>query len=112
MVAGPFFSLNIARHKATVRTLEHPFVKTGSPDPAYFATTWPLICLLWQFAQWLGLPLAYPRRHSAVCQWTLPDMPQLADFGGFLYDPARPSQREMPTFAPTIARIANTRQWI
>jgi hypothetical protein len=56
--------------------------------------------------------LAYRGRHSAICQGTLPDMPQPADFGGFLYDPTRPSQCDMPTVAPTIARIANTRQWI
>jgi hypothetical protein len=47
-------------------------------------------------------------------------MPQSADFGGFYYDPVpntlayvkRCDGRNMPTVAPTIARIANTRQRI
>jgi hypothetical protein len=44
-------------------------------------------------------------------------MPQPADFGGFYNDPAhigisRCDGRDMPTVAPTIARIANTSQWI
>jgi hypothetical protein len=29
-------------------------------------------------------------------------MPQLADFGGFLYDLTQPSQRDMPTVAQTL----------
>jgi hypothetical protein len=47
-----------------------------------------LIRRLWQFAQWLGGPLAYCGRHSAICQGTLPDMPQPAVFGGFYFDTA------------------------
>jgi hypothetical protein len=66
---------------------------------------------MWQFAQGLGQLLAYCDHHSVICQETLADMPQQADFGGFLYDPTWPSQRDMPTVA-NIAQIANTRQWI
>jgi hypothetical protein len=40
MVAKPFFCLKIAHHKATVHTVAH---QSGSPDPADFATTRPLI---------------------------------------------------------------------
>jgi hypothetical protein len=42
----------------------------------------------------------YRGRHSAICQGTLP-----ADFGGFLYDPTRSSQRDMSTLRelPTLA---------
>jgi hypothetical protein len=32
--------------------------------------------------------MVYTGHHSSICQWTLPDMPQPADFGGFYYDPA------------------------
>jgi hypothetical protein len=47
-------------------------------------------------------------------------MPQLADFGGFYYDPASYlfsylsccDGRDMSTVPPTIAQSANTRQWI
>jgi hypothetical protein len=86
---GPFFSLKIARHTATNLRYSRASidVKTGSPDPAYFATTRPLIRRLWQFAHWLERPLAYRSRHSAICQGTLPDMPQPADFGGFVIRP-------------------------
>jgi hypothetical protein len=93
MVADPFFCLKIGCLKATVRRVPVPGitsvdVKTGSPDTADFATTRLLIRRLWQFAQWLGRPLAYHGHHSAICQGTLPDMPQPADFGGFYFDPA------------------------
>jgi hypothetical protein len=37
-----------------------------------------------------------------ICQGTLPDMQQPADFGGFLDDLARPSQRDMPTVTQTL----------
>jgi hypothetical protein len=40
------------------------------------------------FAQWLGRPLAYRGSYSLICQGTLPNMPQLADFGGFYYNSA------------------------
>jgi hypothetical protein len=45
MVPNPFFCLKIARHKATVHihTVRIHRCKTGSPDPADFATTRPLI---------------------------------------------------------------------
>jgi hypothetical protein len=84
-------------------------VKTDSPDPADFATTWHLICRLWHFAQWLGLPLAYRTVTSAIfqrsAQGALPDMPQPADFGGFFSVPVAICQRspkplrEVPRFA-------------
>jgi hypothetical protein len=32
-------------------------------------------------------------------------MPQPADFGGFLYDPTLPSQRDMPTVAETLHEL-------
>jgi hypothetical protein len=32
-------------------------------------------------------------------------MPQLADFGGFLYDPAGPAQRDMPTVVQTLREL-------
>jgi hypothetical protein len=32
-------------------------------------------------------------------------MPQSADFGGFLYDPTRLSQRDMPTVAQTLHEL-------
>jgi hypothetical protein len=56
-------------------------------------------------------PLTYHSLHSAICR----DVAWYATAGRFLYDPSRPSQRDMPTVAqtgPNIARIANTRQWI
>jgi hypothetical protein len=46
MVVNHFFHLIIARRKATVHTVPGSAsidVKTGSPDPADFATTRPLI---------------------------------------------------------------------
>jgi hypothetical protein len=46
--------------------------------------------------------LAYRGRHSAICQETLPDVPQPADFGGFLYDLTWPSQRDVSTVAQTL----------
>jgi hypothetical protein len=55
-----------------------------------------LLYQLWQFAQWLERPLAFRGRQIAISQGTLPVMPQPADFGGFLYDLIRPSQRDMP----------------
>jgi hypothetical protein len=60
-------------------------VKTASPDLADFATTQYLIHQLWHFAQWLGRPLAYGCRHSVIRQGALPNMPQLAGFGGFIF---------------------------
>jgi hypothetical protein len=53
----------------------------------------------------LGRPLAYRCNHSAICQGTLPDMPQPADFGGFLYDPTHPSQHDMPTVAQILREL-------
>jgi hypothetical protein len=93
-------------------------VKTGSPDLADFATTRHLIRRLWQFAQRLGRPLAYRGRHSAICQGTLPGMPQPVDFGRFYHDRSsnllayRAVTAALPTVASNIARIANTRQLI
>jgi hypothetical protein len=83
-------------------------VKTGSPDPADFAMTRHLNRQLWHFAQWLGRPLAYRRRHSAKCQWALPDMPQLSDFGRFFFCDGH----DMLTVTQTIARSAKNHQWI
>jgi hypothetical protein len=88
MVTDPFFCLKIGRLIATVHSNTSIDVKTGFPDSADFAMTRLLICRLWPFAQWLGQPLAYRSRHSTICQGALPNMPQLADFGGFYYDPA------------------------
>jgi hypothetical protein len=87
-------------------------VKTDSPDPADFATTRHLICRLRHFAQWFGRPLAYRAVTPVICQWlaqgALPNMPQLADFGGFFSLPGA----NMPTVAQPIARSAKNRQWI
>jgi hypothetical protein len=43
-------------------------VKTGSPDQTDIATTRHQIRRRLQLAQWLGRPLAYCGRHSAICQ--------------------------------------------
>jgi hypothetical protein len=67
-----------------------------------------LIHQLWHFPQWLGQPLAYRGCHSAICQGAMPNMPQLADFGGFFFCDGR----YMPTVAQTIAGSAKNRQWI
>jgi hypothetical protein len=84
-------------------------VKTDSPDPVDFATTRHLLCRLWHFAQWLGRPLAYHAVASVICQQSaqgaLPNMPQLADFGGFFSVPAAICQRS-PKSAE-VPRIAN-----
>jgi hypothetical protein len=69
-------------------------VKTDSPDLADFATT----------------PLAYRAVTSAICQRSaqgaLPDMPQPADFGGFISVPAAICQRP-PKPLCEVPRIAN-----
>jgi hypothetical protein len=46
--------------------------------------------------------LAYRGHHSVICQGSLP---QLADFGGFLYDPIRLSQHDMPTVTQTLREL-------
>jgi hypothetical protein len=33
------------------------------------------------------------------------NVPQQADFGGFLYDPTQPSQRDMPTVTQTLCQL-------
>jgi hypothetical protein len=81
MVGGPFFCLKSHSIKATVlKSYTSIDVKTGSPDPPDFATTRHLIRQLWHFTQWLCQLLSYRGRHSAICQGSLPDMPQPADF--------------------------------
>jgi hypothetical protein len=96
MVADPFFCLKIGRLKASID------VKTDSPDPADFATTRHLIYR----------PLEYRAVTSAICQRSaqgaLPDLPQLADFGGFFFW----AGRDMPTVAQTVTRSAKNRQRI
>jgi hypothetical protein len=96
MDADPFFCLKIGRLKATVRRVPHRCKNWFSIDPADFATTRRLFPRLWQFAQWLGRPLAYRGRHSAICQGTLPGMPQTADLGGFYYDSALNLKQNLP----------------
>jgi hypothetical protein len=120
MVADPFFCIKSSRLKETVHKVicTSINVKISSPDPADFAMTQLLICQLCPFSQWLGRPLVYRGCHIAICQGTLPDMPQLADFGGFYYDPASNLLAYHGVTAaicqqsPTMARSANTHQWI
>jgi hypothetical protein len=40
-----------------------------------------------------------------IWQGNFPDMPQPADFGGFLYNPTRPSQYNMPTVTQTLCEL-------
>jgi hypothetical protein len=87
MVADSFFCLKIDRLSVTIHKHIH-CCKNWLSAPADFAVTRLLICQLWPFTQWLGRPLAYRGRHSVICQGSLPDMRQQADFGRFYYDPA------------------------
>jgi hypothetical protein len=79
---------------------------------ADIAVTQLLFFRLWQFAQCLGGPLAYRSHTSLICQGTLPDMPQTAAFGRFLYTPDPAVTARYANDCPIIAQIANTYLWI
>jgi hypothetical protein len=86
MVADSFLCLKIGRLKAAVRRESHPWSNNWFSIFGRFcydlASNSPTVAIRAK----IGRPLAFRCCHSAICQGTLPGMPQRADFGGFYYD--------------------------
>jgi hypothetical protein len=71
MVANPFSIKNCQSQSFCPYSSTSIDVKTGSPDPADFSTTWLLI--YWRvlaICTMVGRPLAYRSCHTAICQST------------------------------------------
>jgi hypothetical protein len=107
----PFFPLK----KTPNASIHGPYssasidVKTGSPDPADFGTTRPLIhCQVLAIRAMFGWPLAYPYAavtagwgHIKICQ----NLPAVAYWVKSL-GKSHCDGRDIPTVSPTIAQIA------